>query len=296
MIRYFIRNGMYLNKKFGKAIGLFLLVAIFIIYSADRLNAVAPQTDKKIKSDSSLNLSGTRIDILYPCKNVNGSILVLPGWNFKCDDICKNSVFCELAKQKGYVLILPDMLKSVYASNLFPETRKDWIKYPTLTWITDTLIPYLQKNFDVLLPHRNNYLFGISTGARGVAMLSLYSSDIFLAGVALSGDYNQLEMPDDNLMKGYYGNIEQFLKRWEGTDNPLKNAAKLKIPLYLAHGKKDNIVPYYQTLEFYDTIRMINPGLGHTLNLNDTASHNYYFWQSEYENAFDFFERFRIEK
>jgi S-formylglutathione hydrolase FrmB len=246
--------------------------------------------------DTSIIVSNTRIDLLFPANNIEGTILVLPGWNFKCDDICKKSNFCQLAKKMGFVLILPDMLKSIYASQLYPETRKDWLSYPTLPWITDTLIQYIRLHYKLLLQEQNNYLFGISTGARGVAMVALYTDTIFKAGAGLSGDYNQLELPEDNLIKGFYGTFKQFPERWSGHDNPRKNAFRLKIPLYLAHGKSDNIVPFTQTLDFYNTISKQNPELGHTIDLNDTAGHNYSFWQSEYLNAINFFEKHKVKK
>ncbi len=84
------------------------------------------------KSDTSLIISNVRVDLIFPNSLVEGTILVLPGWNFKCNDICQKSDFCQKAKREGYVLIMPDMLKSIYASQLYPETRKDWLKYPTL--------------------------------------------------------------------------------------------------------------------------------------------------------------------
>ncbi len=144
-------------------------------------------------------------------------------------------------------------------------------------------------HYQLLLPGNNNFLFGISTGARGVAMLALYSDNVFLAGAALSGDYNQLEMPNDNLVNGYYGSFEKFPERWSGKDNPQKNINKLRIPLFLAHGKSDKIVPYSQTLDFYNAISKMNYTLGHIININDTAGHSYSFWQSEYVKCFQIF-------
>lgn len=256
--------------------------------------------DKSIKSnyfrhsDTSIIVSNVRVDLLFPNCEIKGTILVLPGWNFKCNDICLNSDFCKLFINEGYILILPDMLKSIYTTKLYPETRKDWLPYRTLHWITDTLIPLLQKQYHLLLPKRNNYLFGISTGARGVAMLAINTDSIFIAGAGLSGDYNPLSMLSDDLNRGYLGPFEQFSERWTGKDNPQKNAGKLKIPLFLAHGKADNIVPCSQTTEFYSTITKLNPKLDHRLNLNDTASHNYGFWQSEYKNVLKFFNQHKI--
>ncbi len=243
--------------------------------------------------DTSIIVTNTRIDIVYPVDNYKGTILVLPGWNFPCDDICNKSNFCVLAKNKGYTLILPDMQKSVYASQLYPETRHDWRKYHTLQWVLDTLIPYLQKNYNLLLPHQKNYLFGISTGGRGVALIACYYKNrIFKAGAALSGDFDQTLMKNDNLMKGYYGSYEQFPFRWKGKDNPNRNSKLIHIPLYLAHGENDPVVPFTQSKIFFETLKKTSH-LPHQLNIIPSAKHDYTFWSSQYENIFLFFEKFK---
>lgn len=270
---------------------LFLFLFIVFLFTSPGNPDKSSKSNYYRYSDTSILISNVRVDLIFPSCLAEGAVLVLPGWNFKCNDICQNSDFCKIFKNEGYILILPDMLKSIYASHLYPETRGDWLQYPTLKWITDTLIPQLQKHYLLLLPQQNNYLLGISTGARGVAMLAIYTDSLFMAGAGLSGDYNQLEMPNDNLIRGYYGSFEKFPERWTGKDNPKENAGRLKIPLFLAHGKADNIVPYFQTLEFYNTITKLNPNLDHRLNLNDTAGHNYGFWQSEYKNALNFFKK-----
>ncbi len=269
--------------KMGKKINIIIL--LYLVH----LNLLAQGNSTKIP-DRTITISGIKTEFLFPHENISGSILVLPGWNFSRTDICENSEFCNLALKKGYVLIMPDMQKSVYASQLYPETRNDWRSFPTLTWVIDSLISYCQKELKLLLPGQNNFLFGISTGGRGVAMISIYSENIFIAGAALSGDYNQLADTSDNLMRGYYGEFFKFPERWKGKDNPLMNANKLKIPLFLAHGKSDNIVPFNQTLNFYDTINKLNPGIGHKIVLKDNAGHNYKFWGSEYNEVFDFFQ------
>lgn len=241
-------------------------------------------------NDTTIIISNVKVDFLFPKSELKGTILVLPGWNFERNDICKKSNFCELARNNGYILVMPDMKKSIYIKELFPETRTDWRSYPTLLWLTDTMIPWIQQHFKILMSKQKNFLFGISTGARGVAMISLYSDNIFLAGACLSGDYNQVEMKNDNLVRGYCGDFDKFPDRWNGVDNPSKNASKLKIPLFLAHGKEDNIVPFSQTTDFFTKIVKLNPDLGHEIDIKENSGHNYEFWSLEYEAVFIFFE------
>ncbi len=245
--------------------------------------------------DTVFTLNNDTVDIFFPSVKAVGQILVLPGWNYSRRKCCQESSFCKRALEEGYVLIFPEMGKSVYASQRYPETRKDWIKYPQLKWVTDTLIPYLQKKAEIFKPNQNNYLFGISTGGRGVALIIEHTGTLFRAGAALSGDYDQTKIPWDNLMRGFYGNYEAFKSRWEGEDNALLNAQKVVIPIYLGHGQADKTVPAEQTRLFYDELRKENGKLPFVLHLADHQAHNYNYWDSETENVISFFSHYRLK-
>ena len=242
-----------------------------------------------LQKDTTIILNNVAVDISYPAGKAKGFILVLPGWNFNREDACKNSDFCHLAKQYGYCLIRPEMGKSAYLFENFKETREDWVHYPTLKWVIDTLIPFCQHKLRILLPVNKNFLFGISTGGRGVAQIAINTGNLFAAGAALSGDYNQLLQKDDKLMTGYLGLYEKFPSRWTGKDNPFMKAEQLKIPLYLGHGKLDKIVPVEQTTTFFTQISSISTQLGHVLHIDESGGHNYNYWNSEMQRIFAFF-------
>ncbi|MCS6821561.1 MAG: prolyl oligopeptidase family serine peptidase [Microscillaceae bacterium] len=245
----------------------------------------------KLDSFQTLIIESHAVDIVSPSPKIafKGNIIVLPGWNFSRQDWCKNSSLCYKALAKGYRLILPEMGKSIYATQEYPETRKDWRGFPTKTWVIKHMIPTLQEKYQILLPEQKNYLVGLSTGARGVAMLALALPDLFTAGAALSGDYEQTLMPNDNLMRGFYGNLAQFPERWKGEDNPYFQVQKLKTPLYLGHGTQDLISPPQQTKLFYEAIRKHLPHLKVKLNM-PSAGHDYKYWDSEVDNILQFFE------
>lgn len=243
------------------------------------------------QKDTTIIVGSVPVDFRFPGVPPRGAILVLPGWNFSRTDVCSKSGFCKEAMKQGYVLVLPEMMKSVYSSTLFPETRTDWRRYPTLHWITDTLIPFCRNQFHIFNSGGRNFLYGISTGARGVALVAENTNSLFLAGAALSGDYDQTSMPSDRLMTGYYGPYDQFKNRWEGPDNPSLHTDKLRISLYLAHGKRDAVVPCKQSIDFSKKIISENPSSGHILHLCDTCGHNYTFWDSQTGDVFTFFKK-----
>ena len=223
-------------------------------------------------------------------KNVKnkGTILVLPGWNFPPDDWCSKTTLCEKSTKQGYNLVFPDMGKSTYQTKVFPETRVEWRSTPTRKWLTDTLIPYLQKEFSLLIKKDRNFIVGLSTGARGVALVVLNLPKLFKGAAALSGDYNQSRIPYDNITTGYYGSYFKFKKRWDTTDNTVYRIKEFNTPIYLGHGKLDKVSPPEQTKLFYDSLVKYHPKLKVLLHMPN-AGHNYDYWESEVDKILEFF-------
>ena len=238
--------------------------------------------------DTTFLVNGRAVDIRYPSTKIKGCILCLPGWNFSRTDMCDKSGFCAKAKEAGFILVLPEMGKSIYASSIYPETRSDWMRFPGMSFFTDTLFPFLQKQFNLLKEGENNFVYGISTGGRGVAMCAWHCSKIFKAGAALSGDYDQLRMPNDNLMKGYYGELSKFRERWE-KDDPYLHAEEFKVPLYIAHGGMDKVVPTEQSKLFYEKLLSVKDHPDVILHIAEAGEHNYQFWGGETEEVLRFF-------
>jgi len=240
------------------------------------------------KADTTLIIDNQKVILKICQQKKKGTFILLPGWNFPADGWCNNTDICSKILESGYCIVLPEMGKSVYQEKNYPETRPEWRVYPTRRWFTDTLIPLLQDKYSLLESNENNYIIGLSTGARGVALVLLDFPDLFKGAAALSGDYNQVKMPSDNLMTGYYGSYNKFKDRWEKTDNPVSRIKEYKTPIYLGHGKLDKVVPPAQTIMFYDSLKKYHPDLKIKLNMPD-AQHNYDYWGSEVDSIFKFF-------
>ena len=241
----------------------------------------------KFDRDTVLTISGIKVEIRTP-KIVKYDLLLLPGWNFNRKLWCDSTSLCKIAMEKGYRLIMPEMGKSIYASNYFPETRKDWKKYPTLIWVTDTLIPYLQLKGNIF-NSKNNFIIGNSTGGRGAILIAIKTGSLFIGGASLSGDFDQTKMIKDNLMKGVYGEYFKFKSRWEAIDNPMEQRNHLKTSFYFAHGTKDKVVPYAQTKMLYDSLIKLKPHLSFILK-SPPMGHNFKFWNSQLDSIFIFFQ------
>ncbi|WP_157558306.1 prolyl oligopeptidase family serine peptidase [Microscilla marina] len=256
---------------------------------------VKPPTCDSLRRMQTIKVAGHLVDIAVPqdSTNIKANLLVLQGWNFPKDDWCKKSSLCKKALSQGYRLIMPEMGKSTYSSKLYPETLKQWRKYPTLKWVTDSLIPYLQQRYCIMTPHQANFVVGLSTGARGAGLVVLNLPGLFKAVAALSGDFDQRKIPYDRIMTGFYGSIATFPKRWAGEDNMVVNIQKFKTPFYLGHGKLDRVCPPAQTQLFYQTLKKAHPRLKVVLSMPTWAAHNYRYWDYEVDKFLKFFEAYR---
>jgi len=185
---------------------------------------------------------------------------------------------------------MPNMGKSIYHTKVYNETRKDWKNFPTRVKLTDTIIPYMQNKLGLLKYGDNNYIYGISTGARGAMLIAIYKIDLFRGIACLSGDYNQTTMKNDNLMKGYYGDYNIYKNRWTSEDNPYYNADKIECYVYMSHGKRDKVVNYLQTKEMGNRLLKLKSKDYVYLNLDENGEHDYSFWDRETKPILDFFD------
>lgn len=247
-----------------------------------------------LKSFQTLTVAGHQTDIALPpdAVPIRANLLILQGWNFAKDDWCRHAGLCQKALAKGYRLIMPEMGKSTYSTRLYPETLPEWRQFPTRRWLTDTLIPYLQKTYCIFLPEESNFVIGLSTGARGAALVSLNLPDLIRGMAALSGDYDQRKIPQERIMNGFYGSILKFPERWSGEDNLITQIYRFHTPAYLGHGQKDYVCPPNQTRLFYDSLLAHYPDMRLVLSMPAWAGHNYQYWDSETDPVLKFFEEF----
>lgn len=227
------------------------------------------------------------VHIIVPEETLNGIIIALPGWNYPATDWCDSTNLCSKAMDEGYAIILPEMGKSIYCDNIYPETRKDWVQYPTRKWLREIMIPFLQQEFYLLTENHPNYVLGLSTGARGAALIAMDLPEVFSACAVLSGDYDQRPFPNDNLYRGFYGSRAKHTERWEHDDNVITNIEQFNVPVYIGHGSEDNIVPLKHSEIFKNALDSVQKTVKY--HIASGAKHDYSYWNSEVDAMFDFF-------
>jgi pimeloyl-ACP methyl ester carboxylesterase len=217
-----------------------------------------------------------------------GLILLLPGWNFPVLDWKFKTKVCQRATELGYHVLLVDMGKSVYLDSVYNSCRADYTTYPTRRWLWDSVLsPYKKTGF--FIPESRTFVLGLSTGARGAALLGLeHGSDIKAVG-CLSGDYAPNFDTTDLLFKNTLGPYWKYPDRWvSGSNNILHNISKWTIPVYMSHGLQDKIVSVKHSISFRDSL-LKRPQIKSKFDI-DPGHHDYQFWNDHGLKALAFFD------
>lgn len=232
------------------------------------------------------------VEVNYPLVKSKGTILLLHGYNLPPLQWCEKTSLCQKALAQGYTLIIPNFGKTTYQEKFYPQTNTAFRIYPTRKWIRDTVITTLQQKLQLLLPGAPNFVLGLSTGARGAALLTVDLPQIFKATACLSGDYDQTQLPTEKIYTLYYGAYKLYTQTWKTDDNLHALVAQWKTPVYLAHGVLDKVCPASQTTRFYQLLTKTHPQLEVAYHLVNNQQHDYTFWGSQTNGVLAFFGRF----
>jgi pimeloyl-ACP methyl ester carboxylesterase len=260
---------------------LFLILFVFL--------AVLGKTQRDTLISFKHKSLNVNVQIKYPHQKNKGTILLLHGYNLPFMQWCDKTDFCTLALKNGYTLIIPDFAKTTYQEKFYAQTNPAYRIYPTRKWIRDTVIASIQKQFNLLQINQNNFTLGLSTGARGAALLALDMPKIFKGAACLSGDYDQTKLPYEKIYHNYYGDFKTYKTIWQSEDNLHALIQKWETPLYLAHGELDKICPVSQTKNFYALLKKTKPLVKCTYVIAKEHKHDYAFWGSQTTGVLRFF-------
>jgi S-formylglutathione hydrolase FrmB len=216
------------------------------------------------------------------------NLLVLPGYGFNDLQWCTNTSVCEKAKSQGFNLIFIDVQKSLYLKQFYTQTNSIVKKYPTRTWIVDSVVMQLFEK-KLLTNKLKTFVLGLSTGARGAALLMLENPTLFSGAACLSGDYDPTLQKNDQLMINALGPFQNNKENWLGDNNITLRAKEFKHPIFIAHGMKDQVVPVLHSILLRDKLLKDNPTLRVNFDFPKNGQHNYLFWNSEVDKLLSFF-------
>ena len=154
----------------------------------------------------------------------------------------------KLAEDNKIVLICPDMGKTVFENEFFPESAVRWQALPGGVWIRSTLIPFLQKQYRLCTKQKLTGIAGIEIGARGALLSAAQNPSIFGFAGGISGLYDSASVDSSSIFTGAYGPYRTQKTRWESADSIITLAPGLeKVQIYLSHGKNEKSIPLGQS-------------------------------------------------
>lgn len=251
-----------------------LLATILLIISTQTLILQAEEkVIYKYKSNS------YNVTIYNPKAEAKASALLFHGYSISGDKWKSDLDIINPLLNLQYRVIILDFKKTIYNEHSFAQTVEWKLKYPTRKWIREVVIDSLIKS-EKIIKTDENILIGISTGARGVALLSIDdTAKIFNSIALISGDYNQSVLPKDRLMSSIYGSYSKYKTRWDTIDNIQKSSKVINAEhIFIAHGKEDPIVPFNQSSNLFKKYEKENKKI--VKYFPQKQGHNNIFWKS----------------
>lgn len=285
-------------------------IALFVFFGGLMNSIVAQQVVLKTSKVYFKKFQSTsvRIEFLEPKKSNDEVILFLPGWNYSATDWKNKTSIVDSALKMGYSVLLVDMGKSVYMDSVYPQARSDYKNYPTRNWLWSSILAdYHSRGWFVDNPttfRPKTHVFGLSTGARGAALLFLDHPFAFANVVLLSGDFDPLLDKKDALLTNSMGAYNLYPSRWESGNNNIQfrflqlwknrnldsvgglknksasndtlNTNPFVVKLFVSHGLKDPVVPSEHSMQLFEIL---------SKNCSDSANSDFIFYNNPPQNA-----------
>lgn len=217
-------------------------------------------------------------------------VIALHGWNHTPAMLRDKSDLEQLADRYGLVLALPQMGKTVYETQFYPQSTRKWAGVPGTRWVGEVVLPELRKRYAVYADRAHTAVVGYSTGGRGAVLLAEAYPEFAFAG-SLSGTFDLMRLdPADGEYKIHaviYGPRDKFKERWE-LDNCIAPARLAKLAgtrLYLGHGDKDKVVKPDQLTALADALKA-HPELEAEVVSGPGAQHDWEYWNSGWAPMF----------
>jgi hypothetical protein len=207
------------------------------------------------------------------------TLILLPSYGRGLTEWEKNSAAVRYANEQQCVLVCPDMGRTVYESQYFPETTLRWHELPGGVWIPNVLVPFLRDQFGLCRAREITGIAGVGMGARGALLAAARNSEIFSYAGCIAGAYDAALLPQSGPLTAQYGRYKNFKERWESVDSVLSVAQNLKDScIYMGHGKreKDNPIESAQiVLIKFSQLKKQHPSFNYKFSFSE--------WGTEWE-------------
>lgn len=238
---------------------------VIILITCATLTGTGQKADSsdKIKKDSFINpgrwlkniivdteyegqKSHAKIQIFFPLSYVQEekirTVIALHSYDSNEREYENNSSIESYANKYNLVIVCPSMGKTIYENSFYPETSCKWNVIPGGKFTGETLINFLNKNYNLALTKNSTGIMGLTTGAYGALSVAARYNNKFQAAAGLSGFYDSTTIQRPRIIEAVYGSYKNHTDRWEKEASVIAIAEKLAgIPVFLYHGTGGDI-------------------------------------------------------
>ena len=197
------------------------------------------------------------------------------------------------ATENDLIVVCPSALNSNY-SNLTNITPP----FNMFDFLTEELMPLIYGWFPASDKREDNFIMGLSMGARGTSKFIFNHPTKFAGAAMMSGTPTDTRWflendPDsaffvrEKMTIDTVGGLEAYFNSYENVWDKVKDVAEMENPpkLYFCCGTNDGVYPRY--LHFKEYAQKI--GLKATFDEREGYAHEWRFWELELQEALKFF-------
>jgi len=251
-----------------------------------------------VKTEYMGEASTAKIQIYFPKSYTKGkklrTIIALHQYDSNERDWENGAAIESRANKFNMVIVCPNMDKTVYETNYYPETTHKWNVIPGGKFIGETLIKFLNDNFSLALKRESTGIAGVIAGAHGAILTACQYPDKFGAAAGISGFYDPTIMQNSRMIEEVYGSYKNFQARWENEDNPLKLADRLKgVHVFLYHGLKQDAYQPGQSRLLAIKLKQLqkkDPKFSITYTDSKNGAYGWMYWRGQIPEMMEFMD------
>jgi len=241
--------------------------------------------------------SSARIQIFFPKSYVKGkscrTIIALHQHGASRRDWETNAQMESHANRYSFVIVCPEMDKTVYEMNYYPETTYRWNIMPGGKFVAEVLVPFMAENFGLAAEKESTGIMGVTVGAHGAILIAENYPGLFGAAAGISGFYDPTIMQESRIIESVYGSYRKNPERWENEDNPLKMADRLAgVHVYLYHGGRNDAFQEGQSRIMAIKLKQLqNKSSDYSITYSESKSSQYgwIYWRGKVPEVMEFF-------
>lgn len=197
------------------------------------------------------------------------------------------------ATENDLIVVMPSALNSNYSnwSNVIPP-------FHMFDYLTEELMPLIYGWFPASDRREDNFICGLSMGARGASKYAFNHPEKFAACSCMSGVPSDIRtIMEEGAQNSFYarekitveqaGGLDSFLNSYENVWDKVETVAKMTNPprFYFCCGTDDGVYPNW--LHFKDYAEKI--GLSAVFDEREGYGHEWRFWELELQETLNFF-------